>query len=329
MNPFFERYYNNSYLINDFFTNAASNEPNPRWSFGYFIIGLSELFNTNWYTVIYSIKVILIVTTPILYYLVVYIFIGKFLDGEKLKNIQILILFAILIAIYPIFSGIFSIAWWKPYFVQATPQNVSLFFGLLAIIIKEIDLFSKYNGCISILLFLISTLMHPAIGLFVVTFYGIVNYQSVFKNYKQFANIFIFGFLIPVVFIKVAYSPTTPLDTLNFVNIYTIENHSSHYHLESFGMHTPISWVYSFIFMFILLLVPIIYFYRNNLKQPLYLTILFLFSFILAIIFQYIFIDLFPSKIVASIGPVRFTQFTYWMIVISWSIMLSSLWFFK
>jgi len=59
----------------------------------------------------------------------------------------------------------------------------------------------------------------------------------------------------------------------------------------------------------------------------LYLTSIFVFSYLLAVVFQYVFIDIFPSKIFATIGPVRFTQFAYWMIVISWTIMLSNLWF--
>jgi len=327
MMPFFERYYDSSFLINDFFTNAISNEPNPRWSFGYFIIALAEFFHTDWYTISYSIKVILVVITPILYYLVIYIFIGKFVDDEKLQNIQILILLAILIVIYPRISGIFSIAWWKPYFIQSTPQNISLFLGLVAIIAKEITLNNKYYRYISFLLFGFSTLIHPVIGLFVITFYFIVNYQTILKNYRQFLYIFLFGFLVPVIFIKIAYAPNTTLETLDFIRIYAIENHSSHYHLVNFGTHTPLNWIYSFILMFILLLIPIIYFHYSKLKDYLIVTYLFLASFLLAILCQYIFIDIFPSKIVASIGPVRFTQFTYWMIVISWSIMLSNLWF--
>lgn len=327
MMPFFERYYDSSFLINDFFTNSISNDPNPRWSFGYFIIGLAELFNVNWYTVSYSVKVILVVTTPILFYLVMYLFIGKFIDNKQLKQIQIILLIAILIVIYPRFSGIFSIAWWKPYFVQSAPQNVSLFFGLLAIVIKEITLFPKYDNYIYLLLFFISTLIHPVIGLFIITFYFIVNYQLIIKSYKQFLNIFIVGFSIPVVFIKVAYAPDLLLDTLDFVNIYTIENHSSHYHLANFGTHTPVSWIYSFLLMLILLTIPMIYFYAKDMKKVLLLSSLFLLSYILAVAFQYIFIDIFPSKVIAYIGPVRFTQFTYWMIVILWSIMLSRLWF--
>ena len=100
-----------------------------------------------------------------------YFFIGKFIDKDKLKNIQTIILLAILIVIYPRLSGLFSIAWWKPYFVQTAPQNISLFFGLLAIVIKEINIDSKYYNCVALILFAIATFIHPAVGLFMISFY--------------------------------------------------------------------------------------------------------------------------------------------------------------
>ena len=79
--------------------------------------------------------------------------------------------------------------------------------------------------------------------------------------------------------------------------------------------------------MSILLIIPIIYAYIKQMKNLLILSTIFLISLLVAVLCQYIFIDIFPSKIMASIGPVRFTQFTYWMIVISWAIMLSKLYF--
>jgi len=325
MMPFFERYHDSGFLINDFFTNATSNESNPRWLFGYFIIGLAKIFHTDWYTISYSLKVILVILTPILYYLVLYFIVSNFIHKGKLKNIQLILLLAILIVMYPKISGLFSIAWWKPYFLQATPQNVSLAFGLLAIILKEVNWKSNYYNFASLSLFSAATFIHPAIGLFVICFYLIVNYRSILKNIKFFISLFVVGFLMPVIVIKVIFSPELSLNTIDFVNIYTIENHSSHYHLENFGTHTPFSWLYSFALMSILLTIPIVYSYIKKMKNLLILTSLFLVSFLLAVLCQYVFIDVLPNKIIASIGPVRFTQFTYWMIVISWTIMLSNL----
>lgn len=173
------------------------------------------------------------------------------------------------------------------------------------------------------ILFAIATFIHPAVGLFMISFYFITNY-SFLKNIKNTLSIFLVGFALPVVVIKILFSPEVVLNTIDFVNIYTIENHSSHYHLANFGTHTPFSWIYSFILMSILLIIPIIYAYIKQMKNLLILSTIFLISLLVAVLCQYIFIDIFPSKIMASIG---FTQFTYWMIVISWAIMLSKLYF--
>jgi hypothetical protein len=324
MMPFFERYYDNNFLINDFYTNSISNEPNPRWAFGYLIIALTKIFHTDWYSIFYSLKVFLVIFTPIFYYLSLYFIIGKYIDEEKLKNIQIVILLAILIIMYPRLSGLFSIAWWKPYYIQATAQNISLFLGLLALVIREVKCDSKFFRAISVILFGIATFIHPAIGLFVISFYLLSSYQLL-KSIKNILSVFLIGYVLPVIAVIILFSPKTKLNPIDFVNIYAIENHSSHYHLEHFGTLTGISWIYSFILMLILLIIPALFAYIKKLKSLLILSSLFLASLLLSVACQYLFIDIFPSKVMASIGPVRFTQFAYWMIVISWAIMLSNL----
>jgi len=205
----------------------------------------------------YFLKVILTIFTPIFYYLFLYFSIAKFIESDKLKNIQTILLLAILIVIYPRFSGIFSITWWKPYFIQTAAQNISIFFGLFAIISKEINWNSKYSDYISIFFFALATLMHPAIGLFIIIFYLLINFKLFTGNIQYIVSVFIGGFLLPAIIIKIVFSPEVPLSTMEFVNIYIIENHSSHYHLENFGTHTPVSWIYSFILMFGLLIIPI------------------------------------------------------------------------
>ena len=124
MMPFFERYKDSSFLTNDFFTNAISNEPNPRWIFGYFIILLSSISGADWYSVSYVLKVVLVVVTPALWYLVIFGVLKHYLGEKQLKSIQILLMIAILIVIYPRFSGYFSIAWWAPFVVQAMSQSL-------------------------------------------------------------------------------------------------------------------------------------------------------------------------------------------------------------
>ena len=327
MMPFFERYKDPSFLINDFFTNAISNEPNPRWVFGYFIIFFSELLNVDWYLVSYTLKVILVLATPILFYLALFSILKKYLTEKQLQYAQILILLAILIVIYPRISGIFSIAWWRPFFIQAMSQNLSLCFGLIAIIFSQFG--TKKSLAIGLTLFACATFVHPAIGLFVLAFYLLSNISFILQEYRKYIVVFIGGFLLPAVIVMLLFKSSSPLDAIDFVNIYAVENHSSHYHFKDFGTLTPLSWLYSFGLMIILLLIPIFYFYKTKEKSYLIVSSIFLGSYLLSVLAQYVFIDIIPSKTVASIGPVRFSIFAYWMIVIVWVLMLSRLQFLQ
>lgn len=325
MMPMFERYFNESHLTNDFFTNAISNEPNPRWVFGFFVIGLAKILSVDWYVISYSMKLFFVLLIPIFYYLVVFFTLKKYIDLEKVINSQVLILIAVAIVIYPRIAGLFSIAWWSPFAIQAMPQTLALFFGLSAIILKDIGF--KYSSVISILLFSVSSFIHPAIGLFLIVLYVILNIINIKSDYKFHAMSFIFGFVAIAILIKIFFSPQNPLSAIEFINIYCLENHSSHYHLEHFGTLSPFSWKISFVLMISLMILPMIYFYKNHKKELLLLSILFVSSYLMAVFLQYLFIDIVPNKIVASIGVVRYTQFGYWMIVILWIAMLSNITF--
>ena len=323
MIPFFERYKDKDFLLNDFYTNSISDQPNPRWIFGYFVIALSKIFHADYYAILFALKTFLVITMPALFYLIMYYSAGKIIPEKNRWSFQIILLVAVLIIMHPRINGIFSIAWWPPYIIQAASQTMSMFFGLLAIVLSGFNLSSR-NSLYSLLFFALSTLMHPSIGLFVIVFFCLVNYTILLSNIKYFIAIFIFSFLAPISVLNELFSPIEILDSFDFVNIYVVENHSSHYHLVNFGSLTPLSWLFSFGFMIVLLIIPLIYSIRNKCQKSQILNLLFLGSLLLCLLLQYVFIDIFPSKIISSIGPIRFSLFTYWMITILWSVMISN-----
>jgi len=325
MMPFFERYFNDAFLRDDFFTNAISNEPNPRWIFGYFIIGLSEIFKVDWYVISYTLKLFLVIFLPVLFYVMIYLVSSNYIDKVKLKRVEIVLLIAILLVLIPSYSAFFSIAWWKPYLVQATSQTLSIFLGLLAITVSEIEFSLKKIKVTSLILFAFTTAMHPSIGLFVITFYFLNKFFYFKNNYKQLLIIFSVGFVVPVIVIKLLFGSYVSLDVIDFVNIYAIENHSSHYHLKDFGTLNSFNWVYTFTLMLLLMIMSAGYFFIKKHKKAFNLSVLFIVSYIMSVMFQYFFIDVFPSKIIASIGPVRFTIFAYWMLVILLLIIVSDI----
>lgn len=323
MFPFFERQADPTYLLNDFYTNAISTAPNPRYIFGYLIIGLSNAFNVDYYIPFYAIRVLLVLLLPALYYAVMYVYSKKYIQFENGSIHQLLILFFVFIVMYPRVSNFFSIAWWSPFSAEAQPQTLALLLGLIAILFKESA--KLYVKLLSVLLFACATLIHPSIGLFVFGLMLILNFDVLTSNLKYYGGVLVIGILFPIVIITVFFGPQSPVDTKTFIDIYVIQNHPAHYHVADFGSFTSLSWKFSYTAMLLLLAIPAYFFYRKGNTKALILSGLFLITTIVVVICQYIFIDLVPIKFIASVGPVRFTMFTYWQIAILWVILLSEL----
>ncbi len=131
MGTFFERISDKNYLVNDFFTNTH-NDLNPRHIYGYIIVGLQKIFNSDWYTVIYILQVLIVIVLPILFFIALTEICKVYLKHNDLF-IYVIFLF-VAISIYPRVSGLFSIALWRSYYDILIPQTLSIAVGLLAII---------------------------------------------------------------------------------------------------------------------------------------------------------------------------------------------------
>ena len=318
---FFKRFKDPTFLMNDFYTNSITNEPNPRWIFGYLIIFITEFLNIEWYSVFYGLKIILFLATPVLFYVVIFLIIKKYLNGVQLQQSQIFLCLTVVVVIVPEISALFSIAWWPPFFVQSTAQSLSLVFGLLGMVFSPCY---RYKFIVlGMFLFALATLFHPAVGLFMIAFYLLGDFPFMFNNYKKNIVLFLGGFLIPAFILKLLFDGSSSLGTLEFIKIYVLDNHSAHFHTKDFGTLTSFTWLYSFILINVLFLVPMIYFIIINERKSLIVTFLFFCAYSFSVLAQYLFIDIFPSKTIATIGPVRFSFLGYWMLVISWVLMLA------
>ena len=127
--PFLERYFDSTFLLNDFYTNAVF-KSNPYHIFGFVIIFLSKTLNIEWYTAVYILKIIIVVFNPIIYYS----FFNIMIRSLGYNANKILLLVFVIILISPL-SKLFSIAWWPPYSNTVIPQTFGSSLSLLSFII--------------------------------------------------------------------------------------------------------------------------------------------------------------------------------------------------
>jgi hypothetical protein len=304
--PFLERYFDSDYLLNDFYTNVVS-KPNPYHIFGFIIIFFSKLLNIEWYTAVYILKIIVVVFNPIIYYS----FFNAIIRSLGYNANKILLFFFIVFLISPL-SKLFSIAWWPPYEISFKASTFGILLGMLSFITLQ-----KNHSFYSLFLYFLASLIHPVISLYLLIFVFSFEIFKKNKNIKPFVTFFTMWF-VSITILYVLF-PTKLISNSDFVNLYAIENHSSHYHLSDFGSYLPtlINWKVSYFFITICFIV--IYFILNKVrkKDPIKrLVLLVLAIFNLCILFQYFFIDIFPLRLIAIFSPIRYTHAMFWYFII-------------
>lgn len=317
MGPFFERYANSNFSPNDFFTNASS-KVNPRFVFGYTIILLQKIFYTNWYQIYYFIKLLLVLFLPSLYFNVILSAAKKYCKNDAQLFLANIIAFVLVMMVFSSrINGFFSIAWWTPLNLVVSPQTLSLFFGLLYILYINIQ--NKYARSLSLLLLVLSLMMQPAIGLFILIFSILLNIDNIvkYKINRFFISNIIFSVGVVVLvymFFLLFFNSNVSLGSRDFVLHYVIENHSAHYLPSEFGSFTSFPWYYSFLTICFLFALILLGSYRKKDKELVFLSFVFMTVYSSSVLFQYLFVEVFPVKIITVIGPVRFTIFGYWLL---------------
>ena len=306
--PLIERNINYDYLPNDFYTNAVSNEFNPKQFFGIFISQLARTLNIDWYYILYSLKILFVVFSPIVFFRTL-IFLVERLNTNKSLDI---IFLGTLFGISPI-SKLFSIAWWPPYDDSLIPSSICVVFVFASCLLRN-------KSLIIFLIFqFLGILLHPA--MYCLTSLFVISILSIqFNNNRKY--IIEYGFLsltLIVIYLSIIKIPNF-IDTHSFVRIYTLENHSSHYRVPYFGTYLAsyLDWKFIFGLMNIILLTGQLL--NNRLVKTGSLIGLILLN--VSVVMQWIVTDIYPNKIGAALGPVRYTQFIYWYVVLFGAIVL-------
>lgn len=306
MAPFYERAQNPNFVPNDFFTNSSS-QPNPRWIFGYIVIALSEIFNTDWYTVIFSLKVIFTFIQPILWFYVLLGCLPRNLTFEKAITSQIGIGLLVFCILHPLTISHFSVAYWSPYLTSPMAHTTSIIMGLLAIL-----LVNRNRLYLSLPFWFIATLLHPAFGLVLFIFLICIKYSTLV--WRQYAWIFGCGILLPTVLLVSLFPVDSPLSADQFIYHYITSNHAFHYVPSAFENAGVLPWFVTFGTIFVCLVGLAFFGYRRKDRFLLWVGGLSAFCYGGALIVSQLFIVTWPLKMVATIGPSRFFMMGYWLL---------------
>ena len=266
------------------------------------ILSISELF------LFYVIKLIILFLTPI----IIFFTIVKTLTNKEnilfIKDNLFLRFFAFITSIgyLEVFPRIAKLGWMS-FNVRtiSDPYGVSGFFGLLSLF--YLSYYSKFDFKWFSLIF-ISILIHPVFGipflfLSFILFFKKKYYFEFKKNINFFIKYLSYSILIFLYLALLSiYFENNFINTEEFIKIYVYERHPHHYLVSSFLNPYGVLWLVS-----PLLLVPI----NLILKRPDKALICFMggIFFIACIFFQWFFIEIYPSKIIAKLGPARFLSF--------------------
>ena len=320
MGTFWEREGDPNFLKNDFFANASS-DLNPRHFYGNFVLMLSRVFNVSWYQVIYFFKIFFFVLFPPLAYCALR---RCALVGDKQKNLNILAKLVLgigcgLLLVSDWFWFI-KLAWWSKIDLQMIPSTVSFFISL--IIFCTIGKSGFFF--VRMLLWPLAACFHPQVTLLTFIFYTLILFSKNYLNGNSLKK-FVYGFIaecsclfLGLGFLYFFYiDGTYSISTKKFIDIFVHLAHPHHYDIYRLMGHT-IDWYW----WESAGIVVLCFFSLALVLKRLVSGKIFWFPLILASIFcmtifcQWFFIYIIPAKIVAIMGPVRYSFLSYYQILL-------------
>lgn len=318
LGPFFERINDHNFLINDFFTNSF-NYFNPKLFWGYFVVLLNNIFSTTWFETFFILKSFFTIMLPTVMYLALFgIVKDKILNYRQYIIINCLFSFFSVAVLNSEISGFFSIGWWRPIVLQPIAQTFSFFLFFTGII--SYTFFYSRQKYIAIVFWLFSTVFHPVIGLFSFSFFFISQYNQI--KLKKFVIIFLLSVALPIVLTMIFFPVSFNFTSKRFVELYIIEGLAHHYYLPALGTLSAYSWKVTFLIMSVLYMIPIAVsrFIKN--KYLLTISTLYLITFIFSVFSQFLFTQVIPVKGIALLGPIRYTMFSYWILLVLYGLLL-------
>lgn len=300
--PLLLRMLDQDYLKNDFYTNSAINAPRHgfRW-----LISVPILLGLDWYKAVYLFKIIVyIIYKPILF-LAMYNVINGWckLKGTKKESIKFILFIFVSFELFHLQGGSDLAGWHHVYANVLKPMDLSFIISLIYLIL--INLKSIKYHIISVILLAVSTFIHPVMGMGMFLVKNIFTFPLLNPKLHLLKEVapFIVGILLPIFFMKINYQVTNMLTANEFVEYVIVNRHPHHYLMSSvIGAR--------FVWWMIALILPLIAAILMKNRSLIILSFSVIISFIFPVLLQYLGTEIMPQKIIAQLGPSRFTSFT-------------------
>jgi hypothetical protein len=322
MAPFYERQQDPQFLPNDYYTNSIS-QPNPRLVFGYAVVGLARLFHTDWYSVYFAIRVLMTLTVPVLWYLALVGMSEPTLRDDRQPWLaRIVLAAAIVLVMRRSVSNWFSIAWWPPFLIYVGAHPVAQWLWLLGIALRTRA--ATWATPLSLTIWFAATLCHPAIGLFMFVFYWLIVFDR--RRWRVLVVSGVVTIVVPFAILAVWFHVDAPLSARDFVDFYIFVQHPFHYEVAQFATLTKYPWWVSFaLILGLMAAAGVVGIVRKDGQLKTW-TIRFAVAYAGSLAIQYVGTDLSPIKLVAIIGPSRFSALGYYMLAILAARVTCDLW---
>lgn len=320
--PLVARQLDPDFLANDFFTNASA-EANPRHAFGFFVATLARCFGGEWYAALFLLRVAAAVFLPGLWYLALTGYVRSWRGDRGERDTRapdvggilaaIVVFVGLVQVVRPSVSAWFSIAWWPPFQPQATSATYSLMFALAGNVLLLRDA-RKSTWCGAVL-WAIASVLHPAVSLFAIVFHGLATFDR--QRWSAAAAAVAVGWLLPCAALAIACRPAVSLSAAEFIRAYVVVRHPSHYLPAQFGTLTGRPWWESFFVLTGLMLAAVPYAAWRQDRRSASLALLLAAAYVGCVGLQYIAVVAWPSKLLAMLGPVRFSAlgFYAWLLL--------------
>ncbi|MDC1110386.1 hypothetical protein OAT24_02830 [Gammaproteobacteria bacterium] len=300
--PLIIKLINPELLQNDFYTNSMLGSS--RFFFSYIIVGFTKL-GMDWLDALYLLKITLvIIKKPLLLMVMFSIWLHwkPFDLSIKENEIAKLILFLFCSGHLLFFDFLGSPFGWPP--IQASntivPMSLSLIFGLIYNFVSFAEKNFKFT---SPLFLFLSICIHPTVGLFHFII-SVIFYIPLSINKKIISKLcidFLIG-IVPVISFYIFFKSNSSIDASIFINSYVYLRHPHHYLMsEVFSLAS--------IFLFLLFIIPLYYSFKIKNKKLVVLSLLILMSTFLGPLMQFLGTEIWKFRLLAELGPSRFTSF--------------------